>query len=75
MHGDADTVIPYEQGRALYEGIRGPKQFFTMRGADHNDATPPEEVLLLAGDSGVHRRRQRDMTNPARIPPGFGHSI
>ena len=45
MHGDADTVIPYEQGRALYEGIRGPKQFFTMRGADHNDATPPEEVL------------------------------
>jgi alpha-beta hydrolase superfamily lysophospholipase len=45
MHGDADTVIPYEQGRALYERIRGPKQFFTMRGADHHDATPPDEPL------------------------------
>jgi alpha-beta hydrolase superfamily lysophospholipase len=43
MHGDADTVIPYEQGRALYERIGGPKQFFTMRGADHNGAAPPDE--------------------------------
>ena len=44
MHGDADTVIPYEQGRALYERIGGPKQFFTMRGGDHNDATPTDEA-------------------------------
>ena len=44
MHGDADTVIPYEQGRALYERIGGPKQFFTIRGGDHNDATPPDEA-------------------------------
>ena len=43
MHGDADTVIPYEQGRALYERIGGPKQFFTISGADHNDAAAPDE--------------------------------
>jgi len=43
MHGDADTVIPYDQGRALYERIGGPKQFFTISGADHNDAAAPEE--------------------------------
>ena len=43
MHGDADTVIPYEQGHALYEQIGGPKQFFTISGADHNDAAPPDE--------------------------------
>ena len=43
MHGDADTVIPYEQGRALYERIGGPKQFFTIRGGDHNDAAAPDE--------------------------------
>jgi uncharacterized protein len=42
MHGDADSVIPYQQGRALYEAIPGPKEFFTIRGADHNDATPPD---------------------------------
>lgn len=43
MHGDADTVIPYEQGRALYERIGAPKQFVTIRGADHNDAAPSDE--------------------------------
>jgi fermentation-respiration switch protein FrsA (DUF1100 family) len=43
MHGDADTVIPYEHGRALYERIGGPKQFFTIRGADHNDVGAPDE--------------------------------
>jgi fermentation-respiration switch protein FrsA (DUF1100 family) len=43
MHGDADTVVPYEQGRALYERIGGPKQFFTISGADHNDAAAPDE--------------------------------
>jgi uncharacterized protein len=43
MHGDADTVIPYEQGRALFARIGGPKQFFTISGADHNDAAAPDE--------------------------------
>ena len=45
MHGDADSVIPYEQGRALYEQIEGPKAFFTIKGGDHNDATARNEVL------------------------------
>ena len=45
MHGDADSVIPYDRGRALYEQIEGPKQFFTISGGDHNDATPRNETL------------------------------
>ena len=45
MHGDADTVVPYEQGRVLYERIEGPKEFFTIAGGDHNDAAPPDEAL------------------------------
>jgi fermentation-respiration switch protein FrsA (DUF1100 family) len=45
VHGDADSIVPYEQGRALYERIEGPKQFFTVRRGDHNDAVPPDEVL------------------------------
>jgi fermentation-respiration switch protein FrsA (DUF1100 family) len=44
LHGDADSVIPYEQGRALYERIEGSKQFFTISGGDHNDAAPPDET-------------------------------
>jgi fermentation-respiration switch protein FrsA (DUF1100 family) len=43
LHGDADRVIPYEQGRALYEQIEGPKTFFTIAGGDHNDVAPPDE--------------------------------
>ena len=45
MHGDADSIIPYDRGRALYERIEGPKQFFTISGGDHNDATPRNEAL------------------------------
>jgi alpha-beta hydrolase superfamily lysophospholipase len=41
LHGDADGVIPFEQGRRLYDGIRsGRKRFFQIRGGDHNDAAP-----------------------------------
>jgi fermentation-respiration switch protein FrsA (DUF1100 family) len=42
MHGDKDSVIPFTAGRALFERIAGPKQFVTLRGADHNDAEPPD---------------------------------
>jgi uncharacterized protein len=40
LHGDADSVIPYRLGERLYARLRGPKQMFTIRGGDHNDATP-----------------------------------
>jgi fermentation-respiration switch protein FrsA (DUF1100 family) len=45
MHGDHDTVIPYALGRALFDRIAGPKEFVTLRGADHNDALPPEPTV------------------------------
>jgi fermentation-respiration switch protein FrsA (DUF1100 family) len=44
MHGDADSVIPYERGRELYERIGGPKVFLTIKGGDHNDETPRNET-------------------------------
>jgi uncharacterized protein len=36
-HGDRDTVIPFTLGRELFERLDAPKQFVTLRGADHND--------------------------------------
>jgi fermentation-respiration switch protein FrsA (DUF1100 family) len=36
-HGDRDTVIPFGLGRELFERLDAPKQFVTLRGADHND--------------------------------------
>lgn len=40
MHGDADTVVPFSAGQRLFEAARGPKQWFTIEGGDHNDAAP-----------------------------------
>ena len=44
MHGDRDTVIRYDLGRALFERVTGPKKFVTIRGADHNDAVAPDST-------------------------------
>lgn len=37
IHGDRDDLVPYEQGRRLYDAAIAPKAFFTIRGAGHND--------------------------------------
>ena len=37
IHGEADEIIPVEQGRALFEAASGPKAFFQVPGAYHND--------------------------------------
>ena len=42
MHGDRDSIVPFSLGRELYERLDGPKQFVTIRGADHNDLFVPE---------------------------------
>jgi fermentation-respiration switch protein FrsA (DUF1100 family) len=38
LHGDADEVVPYRQGRAVFEAASEPKVFVTLPGARHNDA-------------------------------------
>jgi uncharacterized protein len=37
LHGNRDEVVPYEQGRRLFEAANEPKTFFTIHGARHND--------------------------------------
>lgn len=41
-HGDADTLIPIEMGRKLFDAAGGPKQFIVIPGAGHNDPQPEE---------------------------------
>lgn len=36
-HGDADEVVPFEHGRAVFEAAPEPKTFFSIPGARHND--------------------------------------
>lgn len=41
-HGDADEVVPFEQGFALFEAANEPKRFIRNRGGRHNDPQPEE---------------------------------
>lgn len=41
-HGDADTLIPIEQGMALHAAASGAKKFVTIPGANHNDPQSEE---------------------------------
>ncbi len=37
LHGDRDEVIPYEQGRRIFEAANESKTFYQIHGARHND--------------------------------------
>jgi fermentation-respiration switch protein FrsA (DUF1100 family) len=42
MHGDRDSVVPFELGRSLFARINEPKTFVTIHGGEHNDAVPAD---------------------------------
>ncbi|PHS41258.1 MAG: hypothetical protein COA91_02795 [Robiginitomaculum sp.] len=46
LHGDADTVIPYSQGKALFDLHPGDKKFALIKNGQHNlwNAEAPEHV-------------------------------
>jgi fermentation-respiration switch protein FrsA (DUF1100 family) len=44
MHGDADRVVPFAAGTALFERLSEPKRFVVIPGGDHNDLAPPDET-------------------------------
>jgi len=49
IHGEQDRVIPFELGRRLYEAARGPKAWWAVPGAGHDD--------LLEAAGPEYRRR------------------
>lgn len=52
MHGDRDEVVPLRLGQELYEAAQGPKTFWTIAGAGHND--------ILERSGAEYRHRLRD---------------
>ena len=40
IHGDEDSIIPMKFGRALYDAAPGPKEWYEVKGAGHNDVIP-----------------------------------
>jgi uncharacterized protein len=45
LHGDRDEVVPFSQGRRVFEAAPEPKNFYTIIGAGHND------TYLVGGDA------------------------
>ncbi|TNF48698.1 alpha/beta hydrolase, partial [bacterium] len=37
IHGEGDTVIPFDMGKRVYEAASEPKTFLPVRGGDHGD--------------------------------------
>lgn len=52
IHGTRDEVIPFEFGRRLFEAAPGPKWFWPLEGAGHND------ILEIAGPRYVERLKE-----------------
>jgi uncharacterized protein len=46
-HGDADRLVPFEQGKRLFEAANPPKRFIPVAGGGHNDPPPPEYYRAL----------------------------
>ncbi len=51
IHGDADEIVPFAQGQAVFRRANQPKQFWCVPGAHHND------LLYIAGDEYTARLR------------------
>ena len=51
IHGDADEVVPFVQGEAVFQAANQPKQFWPLPGAHHND------LVYMAGPEYVTRLR------------------
>lgn len=52
IHGDRDEIVPFPMGQALHAAAAGPKEFWAVHGAHHND------VYLVAGAEYVRRLRR-----------------
>jgi len=37
LHGDRDEIVPFRQGRAVFDAAPEPKTWYTIQGAGHND--------------------------------------
>jgi len=45
LHGERDEVVPFDQGKKVFDAAPQPKRFYTIAGAGHND------TYLVGGDS------------------------
>lgn len=51
LHGDRDEIIPFAQGKMVFDVAPEPKQFYTIVGAEHND------TYIVGGEAYFQRLR------------------
>lgn len=74
-HGDADEVIPYEQGVALFDAAPGPKRMITVTGGKHAMEQPEEyrqafdEFIAQLPPPGASRRTADIGVSVQPLPP------
>ncbi len=61
IHGDADEVVPFSQGQAVFQRAKEPKTFWRVPGAHHNDL-----LYVAAGD---YVKRLREFYSSLRLNP------
>jgi hypothetical protein len=52
IHGDRDAIVPLDLGRRLFEAAPEPKEWYAIKGADHND------TYLVGGNNYFLRLRE-----------------
>jgi fermentation-respiration switch protein FrsA (DUF1100 family) len=67
LHGDRDEVVPFSQGKKVYDAAPQPKTFYTIGGARHND------TYIIGGDSYFEALR-RHIERATSAPTGEGSS-
>jgi fermentation-respiration switch protein FrsA (DUF1100 family) len=50
IHGTDDTIIPYQNGRELYDVYNGRKEFYSLEGAAHNDVYFHSDINTIISD-------------------------
>jgi len=61
VHGEADSIVPVELGRALFDAASGPKEWWSVPGAEHNELPYAdlegfvERVEAFLGRNGLGR--------------------
>ena len=61
LHGDRDEIVPFRQGKKVFDPAPQPKAFYTIIGASHND------TVLVGGD--LYFKALRKHIESGRIEP------
>jgi fermentation-respiration switch protein FrsA (DUF1100 family) len=64
IHGEQDAIVPFSMGRRLYQAACGPKFFYPIKGAGHNDSYLVGGRRYFEAFSGFAKNSRIDAHDP-----------